>query len=395
MTQSNVTVGVVGATGTVGRAATDLLWRRGFVRQRLASRRRPDLSGIAGNQKDVETVQVDIEDATALDRFCARCDVLLNCAGPSYRIVDRVARAAIANGCDYVDVSGDDPAYAALSREGQLALPERWRKERRLVLSAGMIAGFSNVLPQWLANLGAMTVTRLTAQLGGAQHFSSTAAGDLVLSLAATSSGDDSWYGETGAAWRFGKRKSRVLPTLENAHLPHFRGSVTVQPFLSADAIRLAKIMGLAEMDWYNVFAGEQLRAALSRLRGRALPSTKDLDDAVEGARQAADLDLAGRRPWYSMVFALSGFRASRPLIRTAVATCEDTYLLTAAVAAMAVEDVVNCKVPAGLHFADEVLGPDLISRIRDLVAPDGRPIVTVETFETAGLVPSLEDGAV
>lgn len=396
MTARGDVIGVMGASGVVGQAVAQIMQARGLARQRHGARNIAGLSADRGENNEVEVVAVDLHDPGSLEAFCKGCRVVVNCAGPSYVVVDTVARAALAAGAHYVDVSGDDPAHVALSKaHASGSLPRGWQDEQSVVLSAGMIAGLSNLLPRWLSARSPMTVTRLTARLGGAQLFTSTAAGDLVLSLMGGSdTTDDSWYGETGAAWRFGKRKSRVLKTSTNATLPHFRGAVTVQPFLSSDAVRLATAMGLAEMDWYNVFAGEQLRSMLSRLRGRTLDQAQ-LRDAIEQARTAAELDLAGRQPWYTMVFELGGFRAGRPILRSAVARTEDTYLLTAAVAALAVEDVLARQVAPGLHFADDALRPDLVDRVRDLVAPaSGEPIVSVETFESAELAAAaFEDG--
>jgi hypothetical protein len=396
MKASSELIGIVGASGVVGQSVAHILRARGLTHQRHGARNVAALTALHDAKSDVGVLALDLHDPGSLEAFCRGCRVIVNCAGPSYLVVDKVARAALAAGADYVDVSGDDPAQIALSHANASgSLPHGWQHERRVILSAGMIAGFSNLLPRWLAARSPMTVTRLTARLGGAQLFTSTAAGDLVLSLMGGSdTSDDSWYGETGAAWRFGKRKSRVLKTSTNATLPHFRGAVTVQPFLSSDAVRLATAMGLAEMDWYNVFAGEQLRSMLSRLRGRTLDQAQ-LRDAIEQARTAAELDLAGRQPWYTMVFELGGFRAGRPIVRSAVARTEDTYLLTAGVAALAVEDVLANEIAPGLHFADDALRPDLVDRARDVIAPaGGGSIVSVETFEAPGLASAaFEDG--
>ncbi|MDF2708687.1 MAG: hypothetical protein K0R62_4339 [Nonomuraea muscovyensis] len=62
---------------------------------------------VRGEASGVEAVRVDVEDAGALAAFCAGCRIVVNCAGPSSRILDTVARAALAAGAAYVDVAGD------------------------------------------------------------------------------------------------------------------------------------------------------------------------------------------------------------------------------------------------------------------------------------------------
>ena len=54
---------------------------------------------------------VDFNDTPALARFARGCDVLLNCAGPSWRVADRAAQAALKADAHYVDAAGDRIHY--------------------------------------------------------------------------------------------------------------------------------------------------------------------------------------------------------------------------------------------------------------------------------------------
>ncbi|MGW4070517.1 saccharopine dehydrogenase NADP-binding domain-containing protein [Nocardia grenadensis] len=343
MTASTGPVAVLGATGVVGRAAVRMLTRLGIDELRVGARDM-DRADRAVLPPGVQWWPVDAVDPDSLARFCAGTRLVLNCAGPSYLLVDRVARAALTAGSDYVDVSGDGPTYRLL--EGSPLL----NGARTVVLSAGMLPGLANIVPRVLAD--DLTGARLVVYAGGIEPFAPASAGDLALSL--DSSDDGHWYGETLAAWSGGRRCRNALPVRENVEVAGFPGRVTTMPFLTADAERLARSTGLAELHWHNVFVGTALRLALTRLRGRVGSDPAVLAGIAEEIGAAAELDLAGLDPFYLMAFTVH-----RPSgTATAVLRTPSSFALTAATAAHTVEAVLTGAVGPGLHYADEVLDP-------------------------------------
>ncbi|MFI1460559.1 saccharopine dehydrogenase NADP-binding domain-containing protein [Nocardia carnea] len=347
MTGTGSRVAVLGATGVVGRAAVRMLTRLGMGELRIGARA---VGGIdsAAVPPGAEVRRVDAGDPASLEQFCAGTRLVLNCAGPSYLLVDRVARAALAAGSDYVDVSGDGPAHRLL--EGSPLLTG----ERTAVLSAGMLPGLANVVPRLLAD--DLTGARLVVYAGGIEPFAPASAGDLALSLDSSDGADDDghWYGETLTAWAGGRRRRNALPVREDVEVAGFPGRVTTMPFLTADAERLARTTGLDDLHWYNVFVGTALRLTLTRLRGRVRSDPATLAAIADEISTAAGLDLAGLDPFYLMAFTVHGPDTTA----TAVLRTSSSFELTAATAAYAVESVLAGKVAAGLHYADDVLDP-------------------------------------
>ncbi|WP_051966429.1 saccharopine dehydrogenase NADP-binding domain-containing protein [Kitasatospora mediocidica] len=363
-------VGVLGGSGVVGRAAARALRELGVERLRLGGRRLDAVAAVAaalpgGTDRASRAVAVDLDAAASLAAFCAGCSVVLNCAGPSYRVRGRVALAALAAGAHCVDVAGDDPAYE------QLRAVDVAGTGRSVVLSAGMLPGLSGLLPRWLAQRQQVGGGgRLTVWTGGLERCSRTVAADLLLSVGGDPSGDPSGhptdatvpFGESLAAWRQGRRVSRALRAQDGAELPYFPTSVSLQPYLSTEAERLARALGLDELDWFNVFPGRRVRDLLAALGTGREP----LAEAAERLVRAAELDLTGRRPYFRMVFALD----SPDGAATAVLGTRDSYRLTAAVGALAVTATLAGTIPAGLHFAAEVLDP--AESVRRLAATPG-----------------------
>ncbi|WP_228924735.1 saccharopine dehydrogenase NADP-binding domain-containing protein [Streptomyces sp. DH7] len=362
-------IGVLGASGAVGRAAVRELRTLGHAGLRLGGRTASALSAVAEEDPTGhdETVRADATAPGGLRAFTEGCDIVLNCVGPTYRLRATVAAAALAAGAHCVDVAGDDPAAEDLLEAGDPALDGR-----TVVLSAGALPGLSSLLPRWLAGQALDEAAALTAYCGGLETCSPTVAHDLMLSL--TSGGaDGAAYGEALAAVRGGRRVSRVLRTAEDTEHEAFPGRVAVQPYLSGESERLATVLGLDRLDWYNVHPGPAVRALLNVLPGR-LAAGEEPDRLAERLILAADLDLAGRKPYYVMDFALSGTASARPATAGLTLRAASSYRLTAAVGALAVEAVLRGEVPAGVHFACDVLDPDtVVTHLRSHGAADLR----------------------
>ncbi|MER6001110.1 saccharopine dehydrogenase NADP-binding domain-containing protein [Nonomuraea angiospora] len=353
-------IGVLGGYGAVGGTAARLLadhpGLRVGGRDGAAVRRFVDAE-LGGNG---EAWQVDALDAAELARFCAGCQVVVNCAGPSYLLRDRVARAAFGAGADYVDAAGDAAAFAQADAGTQ---------GRTAVLSAGMLPGLTGLVPRHLAALASPNAgLRLDVYTGGLDRLTPAAAGDFLLA------GQEE-RGAALAAWRDGARVARALTPVHDVQLPYFPGPVTAYPYLSAEAERVAAELGLAEARWYNVITGDGVLAAASAA-GQAADLTR-----------AAELELAGRTPYYVLLFQLSGPHGTRTLaLRT-----HDSYALTAAVAAHAAMAVLRGEVAAGLHQADAVLDPAR-------VLADLEPVAKIEITEAVApidlVAPVFEEGA-
>jgi hypothetical protein len=351
-------IGVLGASGAVGRAAVRELRALGHTGLRLGGRTASALCAVAEENPGGhdETVWADATAPDGLRAFTEGCDIVLNCAGPTYRLRATVAMAALAAGAHCVDVAGDDPAAEDLLDAGDPA-----RDGRTAVLSAGALPGLSSLLPRWLAGQGLDSVSALTAYCGGLETCSPTVAHDLMLSL--TSGGaDGAAYGEALAAVRGGRRVPRALRTAEDTEHHAFPGRVALQPYLSGESERLATLLGLDRLDWYNVHPGPAVRALLTVLPGR-LAAGDDPAELADRLFLAAGLDLAGRSPFYVMDFALSGTASGRPASAGLTLRAASSYRLTATVGALAVDAVLRAQVPPGVHFACDVLDPGTVVR--------------------------------
>lgn len=345
-------IGIVGASGAVGRHAVALL--AGGPALRVGARRTDTVHAPAG----AERVAVDATDPASLDTFCRGLALVINCAGPSYLLKDTVATAALAHGADYVDVGGDDPAHEALAAAGTV------RDGRTAVLSAGTVPGLSVLLPRWLA-AGALTdgldaPRRMAGYAGGLERCSPTVAADILLSLTVGGAGGEA-FGHPLAAWRDGARCARALRVLDDAELAHYPEPVTLQPLLTAEVERVAVLLGVRDAEWYSVYPGAQVRSLFGRLPTLPVATEAQRETVERRMVTASEIDLSGRDTYYRMVVELGGDGWTR----VAAVRAASSYRITAAVAVHAARAVLAGVVPSGLHFAGDVLDPTTV--IEDL----------------------------
>jgi hypothetical protein len=335
-------IGVLGGSGTVGAVTADRLARYGLGPVRVGGRDPGRAGAVAESLAgEAEAVRVDLADACSLAAFCAGTSVVVNCAGPSYRVLDTVARAAVAAGADYVDAAGDAVAMAALAED-----PPPDLARRSAVFSAGLMPGLSGLLPRLLAEHGPLE--RLDAYVGGATAIGALSAVDALLTRGPG-------FGSAQALWREGRVVEHGLAPLRGVVLPGFRGRVHAVPFLSAEAEALARSLGVDELRNYTVYVSDRIPEALAR-SWADMDAGGDLDAHVPEVVAAADGDVAVGGPWYTLLFHAraregGGGGPTRLLLRT-----PDSYALSGVVAALAVRALVTGKVPAGAHGAADVL---------------------------------------
>jgi hypothetical protein len=325
-------VGVLGGHGDVGKAAVRMLLEAGFAAVRIGGRH-PRWTGEPADG-EVSLWRADYADPESLHSFAVGCDAVLNCAGPSFRIAERVAAAAARAGAHYVDAGGDDPLHAALDASryavtGQCA-----------VLSAGLQPGLTGLYPRWVA-AQVPGLRRLALYVAVLDEFTETAAADFVYGTAAGLT-------RPSMTWRNGAPRRASGPGPGPVRLPFLpQEPAAVLAGLSTESERTAAAIGLEHGDFCTVLTGDQVAGVFSRIR--ALPA----DEAVAALCLASRLDLAGRSPLVLLLAEAVGETAKTMALRAGRAAD-----LAGAVAALATRAVADGGVPAGVHYAADVLDP-------------------------------------
>jgi hypothetical protein len=349
-------IAVLGGYGAVGATAVRRLGAYGYERLRIGGRNPARAQALCTGLNHAEAAHVDCEDPRSLKEFCADADVVVNCAGPSYRILDTVARAARAAGAHYVDAAGDVPAHRALIAHDGPAFAGR-----TAVFSAGLMPGLTGLLPRLIAEPGDW----MDSYAGGAVRITPASAADILLAQ-----GPD--FGESLAAWSQGRVTSRALAPLRRVRLEEFPEPVDAMPFLTTESTRLAARLRLGEVRCYSVYVSEAIPTAL------AMAWADDpalLRDHAAPLAEAAASDLHGRTPYYVLAFRTHAAPAPP---RSLTLHTSDPYHLSGVVVALTTRTVLRGQIGAGVHFAAEALEPRGIAD-----ALRGDPLVDSLTLTT------------
>ncbi|GAA2625670.1 saccharopine dehydrogenase NADP-binding domain-containing protein [Actinomadura fulvescens] len=338
-------IGVLGGAGTVGRVVAD---RLGAHTLRVGGRAL-DRAAAACTTPDSTPMRVDLHDPHSLAEFCSGCEVVVNCAGPSYQVLDLVARAALTAGAHYVDAAGDLVALDALGDPPG---------HRAAVFSAGLMPGLSGLLPRLLAT---GPLARLDIYVGGAARIGELSAVDALLTRGPR-------FGLALAAWRDGEIVPGALKPLRSVSLPGFRGQVHAWPFLSAETSRLAAELDIGELRNHTVYVTESVPRALAAAWADDGPLERHVPEVVA----AAEADLAATGPYYTMLFQAVPRDPVPGVPRRLILRTPDSYALSGVVAALTAIDVLDGRIKPGAHLAAEVLDP---SAVLDRLRSD--PLVT------------------
>ena len=190
----SVTFGVIGGTGSTGRAVAKELRRSTDRPILIGGRNLAKLNAVVEEVgAAVSVMRLDVRDPRSVEEFCGRCSVVVNCGGPVSQLRDMVAQAAFRTRSHYVDVAGLTlvpeammPHYQEFSDLGLAC-----------VMSAGWLPGMTELLPAYSLAVSKTRMDRilsLTTYFGDSGEWSNTAMRDIV------------WY-----LRKFGRRRPKYI----------------------------------------------------------------------------------------------------------------------------------------------------------------------------------------
>lgn len=370
-------VGVLGCGGAVGSVACDILQQS----YRILGGQRHKPAKLPGKYA-FEGMELDLYNSESLAHFCSECDIVLNCAGPSYRIGKRVALAATEANSYYVDVFGEDSLEQSL-------LVNKDDIDGLFVIAAGVFPGLSAVLPLWLFSQGFETVDSIHTYAGGREHCSFGAGADILLSSVAD-------YGIPNAYWKNGSVTRFSEPSSNATYLPGFKGKVYAQHFLSNETVRLAKQLKLHEAHWHSVNADKQVMDTISKCCSRLSINASDkvLEESVTELVTAASMALSGREPWYTMMIELQGTNQGETKRKRAILRSSNSYQLSGVVAAVTVQTILQQRPADGVYRAFELLDPsEVIEKILETKATDSLYVVDIQPVNSNNIPRQPEEG--
>ncbi|WP_051133135.1 saccharopine dehydrogenase NADP-binding domain-containing protein [Nocardia paucivorans] len=344
---------LLGATGAVGRACLSALSadpRSEIIVAGRAPGRVAELC--AGPATRPAPEPIDLAALTdghdrRLAELVRTVDVVVNCAGPSHRYGIAVAEIALRGHSAYVDPGLDESQLHRLQRIAPA--------DGVALVQAGIQPGLSGVALRLAADRLGGRADALTAWCGGLQPLTRAAVHEYLAGLTAGNGGVST---VRRAGMRVRVRPHEVAP----APAPWFPHTAQPHVHLDTETEIVSEAVRARDVEWVNVTDGEHTVRAIRDLRsaGSAAPPS---DTAVDTVLAAAELDLFGREPYFTLLAtARSAERAATFLLRT-----RDSYAVTGAVTAWAARTVT--ALPAGVHPLRSIPNPQaLMAELSGLV---------------------------
>lgn len=340
-------IGIIGHNGAVGQAAVRYLKDKYPLRcgSRSVHKESSQLD------KFIEYMQVDIYDQIGLETFCTGCTIVLNCAGPSYSIIDRVAQAAKKVGAHYVDAFGADLLEKKFMQQELTNI---------MILSAGSYPGLSGILPRLLAQEGFEQIDKVIAYAGGEETYSKGAAADIMLSSI-------HGFGTANAFYKDEKISRDIAQTEKiNVTINGEEKAVYAQRYITNETIRLAKKLYIAEAHWHNIYPNKAvfslLQQACIQLAMRNTP--EHLHQIVDDLMEKLTV-FPVRQTWYTLVIEMVGKYRGRLIRRQAQLLCQNSFTISGIICALSVEAIIEGIIQEnGVYWACDILNPSNVMRV-------------------------------
>lgn len=318
---TNKRVGVVGGYGQVGIEVVNYLLKKTDYSILIGGRNKKKAEFIVEKQSGrISFVMVDIFNQDSLDNFCKECDLVINCAGPSWRVVDRVAVAALNQGLHYVDTGGYQPLYKALSDKQE----EIKSKDLTFIAAAGLLPGISGVLANYLAQHCFDRVYHYEVYYAGQDRWSLNSAYDIISSME-NSDGKGAMYYDNGEF-----KKAGFFSFSKKIDLPKPAGKKRMFLFFTPELQSIIKTNKIRTLYAYTVNTGKFVPKVMAYIK--IFKKFKNHDEKLRSAKlmvKAAALDLKHSAPYFIMKATMKGTENGKIKECSATLVVEDTYKLT------------------------------------------------------------------
>lgn len=347
---------ILGATGYTGRLCAAEAVARGLD-VTIAGRRRPALEALAEQLPGPVSIAVaDTADAASLASLAGATGVLLTAVGPYERLGRPVFDAAVAQGCGYLDVSGEVPFLSWVHDQAERAE------------AAGIAAcpgvGFDGVPGDLLAAVAAATLDGAVTEARSAYLIRNgrVTAGTARSALGIAAQGGGAWVdGRLVAEPALSHRWRAPFPSPERS-----RDTVSVP---LPEAVTLGRSTGARVARAYMAVPAAGLLPAVSGVLARAggLAVRTPLWDAAEALvdRMPEGPSETTRRRAEATVLSMvrSGDRTARAWARV-----DDVYGTTATIAVAYARRMLDGAVASGVHTPSSAAAPH---EMLDLIATD------------------------
>lgn len=326
-------IGVLGLGGTIGKYAYQVL-NNSYSKVYGGQRHIPEDEDIKIKWKMVDAFC--LED---IKEFGIKCNVLLNCAGPSYFISDNIAKTIMSLDIPYIDVFG-----------ANIFDKKQYYNNQQYIIGAGSFPGFSGIVVKYLIENYFDKVDQVEVYYGTNEKISKTAAVDFILStkLGFTMPGMEICEGEIIRSNQ-GTMKRWLFPGTQKEFY--------VQKCLNQEFIDISSKYGIKNMCWYNIVPSYKAMVELSSIN-QELISDNWISKLSVVAEKMSDMykTVISDACWNCQITEISGTIGGKSIKKRHIFYIESGNLVTGVVAGLASNLASEPRIRRGVQWAYDII---------------------------------------
>ena len=326
-------IGVIGSSGFIGRKLCEQLIKKYNVRGGQRSPRYAD-ANLSTNR--ISWQYVDVFDEMSLESFCSGCDIVINCAGPTYKIGDRIAVVANRNGSDYVDIFGGGYLEYQLYKE---CIEGKNYK----IFAAGSMPGFSGIALKWLISKFDI-IQKIKVYEGSFEKSGISACEDIILSSVKNFGLKDT-YVEDMKYIRKGLEQESVL-------IPGVPEPVYCQYYLTQEIQHLQKKYSIPNIKVYHMNSNQKLADMLSQACFEAVFSEENVRNNAMKIYSLLNDMASKKETWYAYVVEAEGIIGHQLYQKRLVIRAKESALINVGVLESVLDEIVKREKNYGILWA-------------------------------------------
>lgn len=321
---SKKTIGVIGSYGAVGQLLIDYLKDNYHIITTYYSSRR--------NEADI---YIDIYQPSTMRSLIKQCDVVVNCAGPSYLVSAQISEWMNHHHIPYIDLFGGDALEKAINS---------FPRNVPHIINAGSQPGLSGLMVLRMAEICDTFPSELQIYQGGNEVGGDVAFIDMLLSIV-EGYGKSNYYIENDEG---------VFETREDMiHLDDNKYAYT-QLYFTKELERIRKRVPIRALKSYILFGNEHAKKLLMNGYGIMSQNNLTMRQKIERIKLLTEKYQNNLMPWFML-----RVEANDGNMKRVLSVKEESSLkLTALVAWLSVEKIVNEELAPNCYWACDVLSP-------------------------------------
>lgn len=274
-------IGVIGCGGNIGRKLCERLVEKYYVRG--GQRKKENI--IQSN--NFEWKMVDIFEKNSLEEFCDDCKIIINCAGPSYKIGAKIAIVADKMGVDYIDAFGGGFLEKEIVRNCL-------NRSNYKIFSAGSMPGFSGIIPRFLIEKYS-TIDEFKIYEGSFEKSGIAASEDIILS-SVNGFGLKDTFIENGVYTKDPMTQDAII-------VPGVPDPVVCQYYLTEEIIHFQKKYAVPNLKFIHMSSNKEISRMLSNACTEAIFSDDNrIKTMAFEISNKMNLCVAYKKSWYAYI---------------------------------------------------------------------------------------------